>query len=134
VTRHPFEYATLRVVPRIERGEAVNAGVLLYCRSLDYLGVRVHLDEARLRALDPRVDVAGVARVLHALETVCAANPEEARRAGPAGEEDRGRRFRRLTAPRSTMVQAGPVHTGLTTDPEADLARLLTELVLPLPG
>ena len=134
MTRHPFEYATLRVVPRIERGEAVNAGVLLYCRSLDYLGVRVHLDEARLRALDPRVDVAGVARVLHALETVCAANPEEARRAGPAGEEDRGRRFRRLTAPRSTMVQAGPVHTGLTTDPEADLARLLTELVLPLPG
>jgi Protein of unknown function (DUF3037) len=134
VTRHPFEYATLRVVPRIERGEAINAGVLLYCRTLDYLGVRVHLDELRLRALDPAVDVAGVAHVLHALETVCAASPEEARRAGPAGEEDRGRRFRRLTAPRSTIVQAGPVHTGLTADPEAELARLLSELVLPLPG
>lgn len=134
MTRHPFEYASVRVVPRIERGEAINAGVLLYCRTLDYLGVRVHLDESRLRALDPAVDLAGVARVLDALETVCAAGPEEARRAGPAGEEDRGRRFRRLTAPRSTIVQAGPVHTGLTADPEAELARLLTELVLPLPG
>ena len=132
--RHPFEYAAVRVVPRIERGEAINAGVLLYCRGLDYLGVRVHLDEARLRALDPAADVAGVARVLHALGTVCTTDPEQARHAGPAGEEDRGRRFRRLTAPRSTMVQAGPVHTGLTADPEAELARLLTELVLPLPG
>ena len=134
MTRHPFEYAVVRVVPRIERGEAVNAGVLLYCRGLDYLGARVHLDEARVRALDPAADVAGIALVLSALETVCAAGPEEARYAGPAGEEDRGRRFRRLTAPRSTMVQPGPVHTGLTADPEAELARLLTELVLPLPG
>jgi hypothetical protein len=134
VNRHPFEYATVRVVPRIERGEAINAGVLLYCRGLDYLGVRVHLDAARLAALDPTADAEGIARVLHALETVCADGPEQARLAGPAGEEDRGRRFRRLTAPRSTMVQPGPVHTGLTADPEADLARLLTELVLPLPG
>jgi hypothetical protein len=134
VTRHPFEYAAVRVVPRIERGEAINAGVLLYCRGLDYLGVRVHLDDARLRALDPTADVAGIARVLRALETVCSDGPEQARLAGPAGEEDRGRRFRRLTAPRSTMVQVGPVHTGLTADPEADLARLLTELVLPLSG
>jgi DUF3037 family protein len=134
VTRHPFEYAVVRVVPRIDRGEAINAGVLLYCRGLDYLGVRVHLDEARLRALDPSADAAGITRVLQALETVCAAGPEQARYAGPAGEEDRGRRFRRLTAPRSTMVQPGPVHTGLTADPDAALARLLVELVLPLPG
>jgi hypothetical protein len=101
---------------------------------LDYLGARVHLDAARLRALDPTADVDGVARVLHALETVCADDPEQARHAGPAGEEDRGRRFRRLTAPRSTIVQAGPVHTGLTADPGAELDRLLAELVLPLPG
>ena len=134
MTRHPFEYAAVRVVPRIERGEVINAGVLLYCRGLDYLGVRVHLDDARLRALDPAADAAGIARVLHALTDVCAAGPGHARYAGPAGEEDRGRRFRRLTAPRSTMVQAGPVHTGLTADPEAELARLLVELVLPLPG
>jgi hypothetical protein len=134
VTRHPFEYAAIRVVPRIERGEAINAGVLLYCRGLDYLGARVHLDEARLRALDPRADVDGIACVLRAMEAVCGQDPEEARRAGPAGEEDRGRRFRRLTAPRSTMVQPGPVHTGLTADPEAELTRLFTDLVLPLPG
>ncbi len=134
VTRHPFEYAAVRVVPRIERGEAINAGVLLYCRGLDYLGARVHLDAARLRALDPAADVDGVARVLQALESVCADDPEQARHAGPAGEEDRGRRFRRLTAPRSTIVQPGPVHTGLTADPAAELDRLLVELVLPLPG
>jgi hypothetical protein len=125
MTRHPFEYAAVRVVPRIERGEAMNAGVLLYCRGLDYLGARVHLDLDRLRALDPAADVAAIEQVLAALETSCAA--------GPAGEEDRGRRFRRLTAPRSTVVQAGPVHTGLTSDPEAELVRLLGELVLPLP-
>ena len=132
--RHPFEYAAVRVVPRIERGEAINAGVLLYCRGLDYLGVRVHLDEARLRALDPAADAAGIARVLQALADASAAGPEPARLAGPAGEEDRGRRFRRLTAPRSTVVQAGPVHTGLTADPAAELDRLLIGLVLPLPG
>lgn len=134
MTPHPFEYAAVRVVPRIERGEAINAGVLLYCRGLDFLGARVHLDEARLRALDPTADVAGIARVLQALQTTCSLGPGDSRYAGPAGEEDRGRRFRRLTAPRSTMVQAGPVHTGLTLDPEAELTRLLTELVLPLPG
>jgi Protein of unknown function (DUF3037) len=134
VTRHPFEYAAVRVVPRIERGEAINAGVLLYCRGLDYLGALVHLDGARLRALDPAVDVADVARALDALQDACAVGPEEARQSGPAQDEDRGRRFRRLTAPRSTMVQTGPVHTGLTADPAAELARLLAELVLPLPG
>jgi hypothetical protein len=134
VTRHPFEYAAVRVVPRIERGEAMNAGVLLYCRGLDYLGARVHLDPDRLRALDPAADVASIAQVLRVLETTCAAAPgRQARYAGPVGEEDRGRRFRRLTAPRSTVVQPGPVHTGLTADPEAELVRLLGELVLPLP-
>jgi len=134
VTRHPFEYAAIRVVPRIERGEAINAGVLLYCRGLDYLGARVHLDEARLHALDPHADADGIACVLRAIERSCADDPSEARRSGPAVEEDRGRRFRRLTAPRSTMVQPGPVHTGLTADPAADLERLFSELVLPVRG
>jgi DUF3037 family protein len=134
VIRYPFEYAAVRVVPRIERGEAINAGVVLYCRGLDYLGALVHLDGARLRALDPAVDVVDVARALDALRDTCAVGPEEARHSGPGQDEDRGRRFRRLTAPRSTMVQTGPVHTGLTADPAAELARLLAELVLPLPG
>ena len=132
--RHPFEYAAIRVVPRIERGEAINAGVLLYCRGLDYLGARVQLDEGRLHALDPHAAANGIARVLRAIERSCADDPSQARRSGPAGEEDRGRRFRRLTAPRSTMVQPGPVHTGLTADPEAELDRLFTELVLPVRG
>ena len=131
--RHPFEYALLRVVPRIERGETLNAGVLIYSRTLDYLGARVHLDEERLRALDPTADGAVIARSLDAVVAKCAdERAEGARYAGPAGEEDRGRRFRRLTAPRSTIVQAGPVHTGLTGDPAAELDRLLAALVLPL--
>ena len=132
--RHPFEYAVLRVVPRIERGEAINAGVLLYCRALDFLGALVELDADRLRALDPAADAAAIARALAAVEAACADGPGSPRYAGPAGEEDRGRRFRRLTAPRSTVVQAGPVHTGITADPAAALERLLADLVLPLPG
>jgi hypothetical protein len=133
VTRHPFEYALLRVVPRIERGEAINAGVLLYCRGLDYLGAAVRLDAARLAALDPAADVEAVGCALESVAAQCGSGEATAARlAGPAGEEDRGRRFRRLTAPRSTIVQAGPVHTGLTADPLADLTRLLTALVLPL--
>jgi hypothetical protein len=129
--RHAFEYAVLRVVPRVERGECLNAGVLLYCRALDHLGARVHLDPVRLAALDPAADAASIGRALDAVAALCAGGTTGARYSGPAGEEDRGRRFRRLTAPRSTVVQPGPVHTGLTADPDADLARLLESLVLP---
>ena len=134
MSRHAFEYALLRVVPRIERGEAINAGVLLYCRGLDYLGAEVRLDPARLAALDPAADADAIRCALDSVVAQCGSGPAQAARlAGPAGEEDRGRRFRRLTAPRSTVIQAGPVHTGLTTDPAADLTRLLAALVLPLP-
>lgn len=122
-----FEYAVLRVIPRVDRGEAMNAGVLLYCRPLRYLGARIALDTGLLLALDPAADVAGVERALAAAAAVCD-GPDGA--AGPAGQEDIGRRFRWLTAPRSTVVQAGPVHTGLTRDPEAEIDRLLRELVL----
>ncbi|MEJ3654079.1 DUF3037 domain-containing protein [Actinomycetes bacterium KLBMP 9759] len=133
MSRHLFEYAALRVVPRIERGESINAGVLLYCRGLDFLGARVRLDEGRLAALDPTADAAAITRSLESMAAVCDfGDAEAARYAGPAGEEDRGRRFRRLTAPRSTSVQAGPVHTGLTSDPAAQLDHLLKVLVLPL--
>lgn len=131
-TRYPFEYALLRVVPRIERGESLNAGVVLYSRPLDFLGARVHLDVQRLHALDPAADPAVITAALEAVQGHCTHERVEARHASPAGREDRGRRFRRLTAPRSTIVQAGPVHTGLTADPEAELEHLLTALVLPL--
>ncbi|HZG90075.1 MAG TPA: DUF3037 domain-containing protein [Pseudonocardia sp.] len=134
MSRHAFEYALLRVVPRIERDEAINAGVLLYCRGLDYLGAEVRLDPARLAALDPAADADAIRCALDSVVAQCGSGPAQAARlAGPAGEEDRGRRFRRLTAPRSTAIQAGPVHTGLTADPAADLTRLLAALVLPLP-
>jgi Protein of unknown function (DUF3037) len=129
---HAYEYAVLRVVPRIERGELINAGVLLYCRALDHLGAAVELDPTRLLALDPSADFAAVTRALDAAVSLCGEQPaQEARHAGPAGAEDRGRRFRRLTAPRSTVVQAGPVHTGLTADPVLTLAHLMTALVSP---
>ncbi|MFE1251131.1 DUF3037 domain-containing protein [Streptomyces sp. NPDC058735] len=123
--RQVYEYAVLRVVPRVERGECVNAGVLVYCRAESYVGARTHLDEARLLALDPEVDVAGVRAALRAVEGICAGGPA----AGPAAADDPGRRFRWLAAPRSTIVQPGPVHTGLTTDPAAETERLLDVLV-----
>ncbi|MEU0190660.1 DUF3037 domain-containing protein [Streptomyces afghaniensis] len=123
--RQIYEYAVLRVVPRVERGECINAGVLVYCRAESYVGARTHLDEARLLALDPRADVAGVRAALRAVEGLCAGGTA----AGQAASDDPGRRFRWLVAPRSTIVQPGPVHTGLTTDPEAETERLLDLLV-----
>ncbi|MFE9173924.1 DUF3037 domain-containing protein [Streptomyces kebangsaanensis] len=123
--RDVYEYALLRVVPRVERGECVNAGVLVYCRAQAYVGARTHLDEARLLALDPHVDVAGVRAALAAVEGVCAGGAA----AGQAAGDDAGRRFRWLVAPRSTIVQPGPVHTGLTADAAAETQRLLDLLV-----
>jgi hypothetical protein len=116
--RHLFEYAILRVVPRVERGESMNAGVLVYCTALDYLGAQAQLDVTRLAALDPAADPEPVARAL-------AAAADCTLRDG----DDIGRRFRWLTAPRSTVVQPGPVHTGLTSDPAAETARLFELLV-----
>ncbi|MFG3196678.1 DUF3037 domain-containing protein [Streptomyces sp. NPDC048208] len=123
--REVYEYALLRVVPRVERGERINAGVIVYCRARGYVGARTHLDEARLLALDPAADVAGVAAALGAVERVCAGGEE----AGQAAGDDAGRRFRWLIAPRSTVVRPGPVHTGLTADPAAETERLLDLLV-----
>ena len=126
--RDVFEYAVLRVVPRVERGESMNAGVLVYCRQRDYLGARLHLDADRLRALDPTADPASIGRALQAAADVCSAQPV----AGAAGREALGSRFGWLTAPRSTVIQPGPVHTGFTEDPDAEADRLLSLLVLPV--
>ena len=130
MSRVPFEYAVLRVVPRVDRGESMNAGVLLYCQARDFLGARVHLDADRLRALDPAADPAAVEHALRTAAGVCDADPS----AGPAGEEGRGRRFRWLTAPRSTVVQPSPVHTGLTADPANELGRLYEQMVTAAAG
>lgn len=123
--RDVFEYAVVRVVPRVERGEQINAGVLVYCRARSFVAARIHLDADRLRCLDPQADVDAVRAALHAVECVCAGGES----AGQAAGDDPGRRFRWLTAPRSTVVQPGPVHTGLTADPAADADRLLRLLV-----
>ncbi|MFE9840532.1 DUF3037 domain-containing protein [Streptomyces goshikiensis] len=123
--RDVFEYALVRVVPRMERGECFNAGVIVYCRAKSYVAARTHLDEAKLLALDPRADVAGVRAALRAVEGLCAGGES----AGQAAGDEPGRRFRWLIAPRSTVVQPGPVHTGLTADPEAEVERLLDLLV-----
>jgi Protein of unknown function (DUF3037) len=123
--KEAFEYSLVRVVPRVDRGELINVGVVLYCRPLRFLGVLIDLDTNRLLALDPAADVPSVERALAAVAAVCDQDPA----AGSAGQQDIGRRFRWLTAPRSTVVQPGPVHTGLTDDPAAELDRLVASLV-----
>ena len=111
----------------MERGECINAGVVLYCQAEGFLGARVHLDPARLKALDPDADLEAVRAHLEAIRSVCAGVPE----AGSVGRLPLGERFGWLVAPRSTVVQPSPVHTGLTDDPEAELERLLRSMVLP---
>ncbi|MEE1805758.1 DUF3037 domain-containing protein [Streptomyces sp. BE133] len=123
--RDVFEYALLRVVPRVQRGEFFNAGVVVYCHARGFVAARTHLDETKLKALDPSADVVGVRAALHAVEGVCRGGTD----AGQAARDDAGRRFRWLIAPRSTVVQPSPVHSGLTTDPEAEVERLLDLLV-----
>ena len=123
----PFEYAILRLVPRVERGEFINAGVVLYCQAERFLGARVHVDPARLKALDPDADLEAVLAHLEAVRSVCAGAPE----AGSVGRLPLGERFGWVVAPRSTVVQPSPVHTGLTEDPKAELEHLLRTMVLP---
>jgi hypothetical protein len=125
----PFEYAVLRVIPRVERGECINAGVVLYCQADRFLGARVHLDAERLKALDPDADLEAVRAHLEAARLICGGGPE----VGAVGRLPLRERFGFLVAPRSTVVQPSEVHTGLTEDPEAELERLLRSMVLP-PG
>jgi hypothetical protein len=120
----------LRVVPRVERGEQVNVGVVVYCRALDYLGVWVSDDLARAVAIAPDLDVDAVRLHLDAVVAVCAGAPE----AGGSGRRTPGDRFRWLVAPRSTVVQTSPVHTGITDDPEAELRDLARTMVAWPPG
>jgi hypothetical protein len=128
LTRSSFDYAIVRVVPRVERGERINAGVILYCRALDFLGARIALDRARLMALDPSVDVDEVERALALIPLVCSGDP----RSGPIGRLPPSERFHWLVSPRSTITQTSPVHAGLCDDPQAALDHLLQTMVLPL--
>ena len=123
---NPFSYAVFRVVPRVERGERMNVGVLVFSRPADFLAVRTALDEERLRALWPELDPADVRPHLDALERVAAGDPD----AGPIGQLDTTARFHWLVAPSSTIIQPSAVHTGLCGDPERELDKLFRSLVL----
>jgi hypothetical protein len=120
-----FQYVVLRCVPRVDREEFVNVGVVLYCQKADFLHARCHVDEARVRALDPTLDLAAVRSALAAVEAVCRGDDST----GAAGRTDLGTRFGFVQAPRSTVVQPGPVHGGTTDDPDRQLDHLLDRLV-----
>ncbi len=128
--RSPFSYAVLRVVPRIERGERFNAGVVLFCRQRGFLGAKVELDERRLAALAPDTRGDDVVALLEALARVAAGDPD----AGAIAALPPSERFGWLVAPSSTVIQPSDVHTGLTDDPVATLDALFRELVEPVTG
>ena len=120
-----FQYTILRVVPRVERGERLNVGVVLFCRRHGFLGARVELDRERLYALDPSADPEPLRSALDAL--VAVANGDLA--AGPLGRLDASDRFGWLAAPSSTVIQPSPVHTGICRNPARELERLFETLV-----
>ncbi len=120
-----FDYAIIRIVPRVERQEFINAGVVVFCLEKRYLGARVQLNEARLRALWPQVDVELIRQHLEAIPRICAGDPT----AGPIAQLSQRERFHWLIAPRSTIIQPSAVHTGVCEDAEALLDRLEKELV-----
>jgi hypothetical protein len=120
-----FDYAVVRVVPRVEREEFINAGVILFSRTAGFLGARVQLDLARLAALAPACDPDEVERHLRLIPLICEGNPE----GGPPSAWTLPERFHWLTAPRSTVVQVGPVHSGMAADPQRSLTRLFESMV-----
>jgi hypothetical protein len=124
--REDFQYAIVRAVPRVERGETLNVGVVLFSRRHRFLAARTELDEAALRALAPDCDGAQVRLQLETIERIAAGDPG----GGPIAALEPSERFHWLTAPASTIVQASAVHTGLTADPAAELERLFETLVL----
>ena len=121
----PFQYAMLRVIPRVERGEALNAGVALFCRPLRYLGARAELDAALLAVLAPGCDPGEIRAQLDTLVAVAEGRPE----GGKVASLPQSDRFHWITSPASTIVQPSPVHTGLTTDPAGELDKLFEALV-----
>ncbi len=124
--RSPFQYAIVRVVPRVERGECLNVGVVLFARTRDFLGMRVALDEDRLRALSPETDPAPVRAQLEGLMRIAAGDPD----GGPIALLPFPQRFHQLVAPSSTTLQTSAVHTGMCDDPQAMLEHLHGRLVL----
>ena len=129
-SRHAFDYAVVRVVPRVEREEFLNAGVIVHCPTLEFLGARTELDPERLRLLAPGLEaehVEQIERYLRGIVEICDGGPQ----AGPIAALPLSQRFHWLVAPRSHVVQTGPVHAGLCAGPEAELERLMKKVVRP---
>ncbi len=122
---HSFDFATIRIVPRVDREEFINAGVLLFCLERKFLGARVAMDDARLTALWSEVDLELVRRHLESFPSICAGEPN----AGPIAQLSIRERFHWLVAPRSTVIQISPVHSGICETPEAKLDELFERLV-----
>ena len=121
-----FDYAILRVVPRVEREEFVNAGVLLFCLERDFLQARIEVNEPRLRALWPEADVELVRQHLEAIPKICIGSPD----GGPIARLSLRERFHWLVSPRSTIIQVSPVHSGLCESPERTLEELFQQMVV----
>jgi Protein of unknown function (DUF3037) len=120
-----YDYAIVRVVPRVEREEFVNVGVIVSCPAQDFLQARIELDEPRLRALDPGVDIEAIRAHLASIPAICCGGAQ----GGPIGRLSRRERFDWLVAPRSTIIQTSKVHTGRCSDPAALLEHLLNTMV-----
>lgn len=120
-----FEYAVIRVVPRVEREEFLNVGVILLCAKQKFLQTRIHLNETRVRALCSEVEIDNLKKYIHSFELICAGGAQ----GGPIGMLSMPERFRWLTSTRSTIVQTSKVHPGLCNDPNEMLERLFTQLV-----
>ncbi len=120
-----FEYAIVRVVPRVEREEFINVGVILFCKAQRFLAARIKLDEQRLATLAPDCDLVKIRERLALIPRICAGGAA----AGPIGDLPQAERFRWLTAPRSTVVQVSPVHSGLCDEARAALDEMFEEMV-----
>jgi hypothetical protein len=125
--RYPFDYAIVRVVPRVDRGEFLNAGVILFSSTAAFLDARIGCDHARLKALAPDIDIPLVDSYLDTIPKVCAGGPD----AGSIGALPQRARFHWLVAPRSTIIQPSPVHSGVSQDLDAVLESLFEKLVKP---
>lgn len=121
-----YDYALIRLVPNVERGECLNVGVILFCRTLDFLGARIYLNEVRSLAMSPDLDLSAVQQQLDTIVLICGGGPE----AGPLGQMSQSERFHWLVSPRSTIIQISPTHEGVCDNPEVTLEHLFKTMVL----
>ena len=121
-----YDYAIIRLVPAVERGECINVGIILFCRTRRFMAARIHIDEARIHAFAPNLDLKAVQTQLDHLLLVCSGQEGS----GPIGQLSQSERFHWLVSPRSSIIQTSPVHSGLCQQPESALSSLLQKLVL----